>query len=793
VDFATQIQPILEDRCMDCHDTETRKGGVALDHFYGAQQPADSGEKILTPGKASDSLMVRLITSQDPKHRMPPKGDPLTPDQISLIRSWIDQGAAWKDDGWRPAKHWAYVPPRLPAVPAPAPASPAGTLRSEIDAFIHAKLARRAIQPNPDADPAVQIRRLSLDLTGLPPAVGEVDAFLRDPSDAAWEKTVDAYLASSAYGERWARPWLDAARYADSEGYQRDELRSLWPFRDWVIAALNADMPFDRFTVEQLAGDLLPDPTIEQRVATGFQRNTPLNLEAGTDPLEDHYKQVVDRVNTLGSVWLGTTLGCGQCHNHKYDPISIGEYYGLFAYFNQTPLESRQGRGAGMFYLGPDLTLPRPESSRSAWEPLEKAAAAAMDAVREHMRPTCEAVQKNAARLEKMSMEAQEALLLPEEKRELADYQTLHKALFARDAEAGRRVREAEAAFQKLAPVAAPKTRVMLEMREKRPTHIARRGDFLSKGSEVQPGVPALFGELTPEGNDRLALARWLVDPRHPLTARVTVNRIWSELFGRGIVPTLEEFGKQGEAPVHPELLDWLAVNFVHTDAWSVKALLKRIVCSSTYRRSAALHPDALEKDAPNEGLWRHPGHRLDAETIRDVALAAGGLLSRKMGGPPVYPPQPEGVWRAAAGKGPTRYAASTGEDRYRRGIYTVWKRNNHYPAFAAFDAPDRGACTLQRGRSNTPIQALVLLNDEAFVEAARALGKRMHTEFPGTPAERLVRGFRTVLSRHPDKAERVVLERIVSEAAGKPADEIKAFEDAATLILNLHETLHRG
>jgi hypothetical protein len=789
IDFRSQIQPIFDDHCLDCHDTKARKGGVALDHFFASQQLTDNGEKILIPRDPSGSLLVRLISSNDPKHRMPPKGDPLTPAQIEWIRSWIAEGAAWPDDGWRPSLHWAYLPPKLSAVPSDVP----GRIRNEIDAFIHSGLARRGVEPNADADPAVQLRRLSLDLRGLSPSVEEVDAFLNNPSDAAWEKAVDAFLASPAFGERWARQWLDAARYADSEGYQRDELRSMWPYRDWVIQALNADMPFDRFTIEQLAGDLLPNPTLRQRIATGFQRNTPLNLEAGTDPVEDHYKQVVDRVNVVGSVWLGTTLGCAQCHNHKYDPLSIGEYYGLFAYFNQTPYESRQGRGAGMVYLGPDLELPREEAERGRWEPLEKAAAATLSAVRDHMRATCESAQKDTVRFGKLSMDAQEALLLGEEKRELPDYQVLLKALFPRDPEAARLMREAELAKKRLAPFAAPRTRVMQELLEKRATHIARRGDFLSKGPEVQPGVPAVFGDLKPGGADRLALARWIVHPEHPLTARVTVNRIWAELFGRGIVSTLEEFGKQGDAPSHPELLDWLAVTFVRTDAWSLKALLKRMVLSSTYRRSSALRGDALERDVANVGLWRHPGHRLDAETIRDNALLAGGLLSPKAGGPPVYPPQPEGVWREAAGKGPTQYVVSEGEDRYRRGIYTVWKRNNHYPAFAAFDAPDRGACTLQRGRSNTPVQALVLLNDEAFVEAAHALGKRMETEFHGSPLERLVRGFRTVLSRHPTDAERTILERVYRGAEGTTPHPSKGFEDAATVILNLHETIHRG
>jgi len=339
-DFAREVRPILESRCFDCHDASTKKGGVALDTFYHAQQPTDSGEPLLVPGRPETSLLLKLVLETNPDHRMPKKENPLSAAEIETLRAWIAAGAIWPDDGWRPPRHWAYVPPRLSAVP---PGS-----SNEIDAFIDRARREHGLVPNPATDPARLLRRLSLDLTGLPPALEEVDAFLADSSDAAYERAVDRLLASPQFGERWARHWLDLARYADSEGYQRDELRSLWPWRDWVIDALNRDMPFDRFTLEQLAGDLLPNATVEQRIATGFQRNSPLNLEAGTDPREDHYKQVVDRVNTFGSVWLGTTIGCAQCHNHKYDPISTQEYYELFAFFNQTPLESKQqGEGDG--------------------------------------------------------------------------------------------------------------------------------------------------------------------------------------------------------------------------------------------------------------------------------------------------------------------------------------------------------------------------------------------------------------------------------------------------------------
>ena len=790
IDFQRDIQPIFEERCLDCHDAETRKGGLALDTHYAAHQLTDSGERLLVPGSPEKSLLLRLITAHNPKERMPPKGKPLQPPQIEAVREWIAEGAPWPDDGWRPKKHWAYEAPKLPSLP------PLGQGRNEIDAFLNARLLSQNISPNPDADPAIQLRRVFLDLTGLPPSVEEVDAFLADPSDAAYERVVDALLGRPQFGERWARPWLDLARYADSEGYQRDVLRSMWPWRDWVIDALNADMPYDEFTIQQLAGDLLPEATMSQKIATGFQRNAPLNLEAGTDPAEDHYKQVVDRVNTLGAVWLGSTLACAQCHNHKYDPISIAEYYRLFAFFNQSPMESRRvaGNSGSVVYAGVDLRLPSTPEVVRRRVPLEKALHESMEALRGHLRGRIEEWLQDAVRLAKLPMNVREILQMPEDERSLEDYKLLEKEVFRQDNTLEALLATASKARLAYEPLADPTTRVMRELETPRPTAIAKRGDFLSEGEMVSPGVPAIFPGI-PEGlpANRLGLARWLVDGKHPLTARVAVNRWWAEIFGRGIVPTLEEFGAQGEPPSHPELLDWLAVTFVEKDRWSMKRFLRRIVLSSAYRRSAVIQPQAQELDAPNQWLWRHPGHRLDAETIRDNALAVGGLLSLQKGGPPVYPPQPEGVWRKAAGAGPGAYVVSSGSDRYRRGIYTIWKRNGHYPAFAMFDAPDRASCTLQRSRSNTPLQALVLLNDEAYAEMARALARRMASEFAGSVEDRLVRGFRTVLARHPTEAEVSALKKAFELGAAAGKDTGEGFVDVATILLNLHETIHRG
>ncbi len=789
-DFQRDILPILEERCFDCHDGETRKGGLALDTYHAAHQLTDSGEKLLMPGAPEKSLLLRLVTAGNPKERMPPKGKPLRPEEIETLRAWIAEGAPWPDDGWRPKKHWAYEAPKLPPVPE------AGPGRNEIDAFLNARLLSKNIQPNPDADPAIQLRRVFLDLTGLPPSVEQVDAFLADPSDAAYARTVDALLGSPQFGERWARPWLDLARYGDSEGYQRDVLRSMWPWRDWVIDALNADMPYDEFTIQQLAGDLLPGASLSQKIATGFQRNSPLNLEAGTDPEEDHYKQVVDRVNTLGAVWLGSTLACAQCHNHKYDPVSIAEYYRLFAFFNQTPMESRRlaGNSGSLLYTGIDLTIPGTAEVVRDRAPLEKKLNESMDALRAHLRVRIEELLQDSARLARVPMSVREILQMPEAARSLDDYKLVAKEVFRGETETEELIKKASDARLKFEPLADPTTRVMSELETPRQTVIAKRGDFLAKGEPVAPGVPAVFPGI-PEGfpANRLGLARWLVGGEHPLTARVAVNRLWAELFGRGIVPTLEEFGAQGEPPSHPELLDWLAVTFMEKDRWSMKRTLRRIVLSSAYRRSAAIEPTAQERDAPNQWLWRHPGHRLDAETIRDNALAVGGLLSLKRGGPPVYPPQPEGVWRKAAGAGPGAYVVSVGEDRFRRGIYTIWKRNGHYPAFATFDAPDRASCTLQRSRSNTPLQALVLLNDEAYSEIARALGTRMANEFTGSVDDRLVRGFRTALARQPTAAEKRSLRRVFDTGSASGSGPADGYLDVATILLNLHETIHRG
>ncbi len=794
VDFVKEIKPIFEDRCLDCHSAEEKKGGVVLASYFGAHRPGDSGEAILTPGATGESLLIHVITATDKKRRMPPKGNALTPGQIATLKQWVAEGAVWPDDGWRPTPHWAYVAPRLPKVPAQSGKG----ARNAIDAFIDAKLSAEKLTRGPDADPAVQLRRVALDLTGLPPKVAQVDAFLADPSDANYARLVDQFLASPSFGERWARPWLDAARYADSEGYQRDAERSLWPWRDWVIDALNKDMPFDRFTVEQLAGDLLPSPTLAQKIATGFQRNTTLNIEAGTDPIEDHYKQVVDRVNTLGAVWLGTTLGCAQCHNHKYDPISIVEYYRVFALFNQTPIESRQlGSKMGMSAMvpiGPTVSLPTDDATKKRYEVLEQAYKKKEAALLTVLEPKWVALMANAKRFALLPEATQAELELDPSERTFDTYQTVVKGAFRTDKEIQTLWAPVAASHALLLRVQPASTRVMQEMSEPRPTYVAKRGDFLTNGEKVSGGVPSVLPAWPAQAPvNRLGLAQWLVQPEHPLTARVTVNRLWAELFGRGIVSTLEEFGTQGAPPSHPELLDWLAVTFVSEDHWSMKQAIRRMVLSATYRQSAAVREGADVRDPADVWLWRHPGQRLDAETIRDNALAISGLLNAKMGGPPVFPWQPEGFWRPTAGASLNKYRLSTDGDQFRRGIYTIWRRTAHYPSFSIFDAPDRATCSLRRGRSSTPLQALALLNDKAYVEMAAAFAQRMSEEFTGTVDQRIEQAFRTALARKPTASEQQQLRKVFDAAVKASGKEVEGFVDVATTILNLYETIHRG
>ncbi|MFP6872494.1 MAG: DUF1549 and DUF1553 domain-containing protein [Verrucomicrobiales bacterium] len=691
--------------------------------------------------------------------------------------------------------HWSYVAPLKPALPAVADKD---WDKNPIDRFIRPAMDGCGLLPQEQAQPARLLRRVYLDLTGLPPAIAETDAFLADPSEAHFTRIVDRLLSLPGFGEKWAIGWLDLARYADSDGYQRDGFRNVWPFRDWVIRALNADMPFDQFTIEQLAGDLLPNATKSQLIATGFHRGPILNLEAGTDAEEDRIKQVVDRVNTTGTVWLGTSLGCAQCHEHKYDPFSMAEYYSMAAFFNNTKQEGQriEKNGAGMKYIGADVNVPlsAEEQARRA-EARGKLTAAQQDFVAK-VDELCEALpDERLARLEKDDPKA--LALIGKEKRTYKDATTLKKVLFRKGEQAKvlskleQQVNLHTKGIEKGSFQIGFSSRVMKEMDVPRETFVLKRGNFLTPGAAVEAATPAALHPF-PEGapRNRLGLAQWIVSRDNPLTARVAVNRIWAELFGRGLVTTMEDFGRQGAKPTHPGLLDWLAATFRDDDAWSMKRTIRRIVLSSTYRQSAAAGSSKRARDPDNTFYARGPRQRLVAELVRDNALAISGLLSTRMFGLPVRPVQPAKVWRVI-GSVDNTYYLSKGEDLHRRGIYTLWRRSAHYPSFANFDAPNRGACTVSRQSSNTPLQALTLMNDPAYVEMARAFAARIQEETGERGAQqRLEHAFRLALSRRPGADELGVLRKIYFTSLDANGDEAQAWFDVATTLLNLHETI---
>lgn len=720
VDFARDVYPLLQRTCLECHGAERQRGKLRLDERAGAIKGGSSGNTIV-PGKSDESeLYRRIILPKGHEGLMPARGEPLSRAQTDLIRDWINQGAKWPDN-LQVARHWAYVKPTRPGVPA---VEYAAWPRNTMDLFVLARLEKERLAPSPEASPEQLLRRVYLDLIGLPPTPEDVETFLRvrdTRPQAAYEEVVERLLASPAYGERWARPWLDLARYADSHGFQRDDLRDLWPYRDWVVRALNADVPFDQFTIDQIAGDLLPDPTLDQLIATGFHRCVTTNVEAGSDQEEVRVNQVFDRVNTTATVWLGATLECAQCHDHKYDPFTQKEYYRLFAFFNNTQQETafvNPKAMASLKFTGPYMPLP---GGVPEWKPANPKA-------KEPKKPQ------------------------------------------------------------------PPQTLVMKELPQPRDTAVFRRGVFLDRGEPVRAGVPATLHPLADDAGNRLALARWLVSPDNPVAARVTVNRWWAEFFGRGLVATPEDFGVKGEPPTHPELLDWLAVEFMERD-WSMKHIHRLIVTSATYRQSSRVTPELLARDDQNKLLARGPRFRLDAERIRDNALAAAGLLSLKQGGPPVRPYQPPGLWENKVGGDRVTYETSPGADAYRRGLYVVWKRGSPYPSFVNFDATARTACVVQRSRSNTPLQALTLLNDPVYVEAAQALARRVVAERPAANVEeRIEHAFCLCLARRPKPSETAVLKRLFEQQRKRhAADEHAAWYAVAAALLNLDEMITKG
>jgi hypothetical protein len=1018
VEFNRDIRPILSDTCFKCHgpDKAKRKAGLHFDTEEGAFADL-GGHRAIVPGDSARSELVRRITATEEEERMPPvrSGLKLTARQIDLLRRWVEQGAKWQ-------KHWSLIPPRRPPLPA---VRNTAWVRNPIDAFILDRLEREGLFPAPEADRTTLIRRVTLDLTGLPPTPAEVDAFLADHSADAYEKVVDRLLNSPRYGERMAVRWLDGARYADSNGYQSDGERMMWRWRDWVIDAFNHNMPFDRFTIEQLAGDMLPSATLDQKIASGFNRNHRGNGEGGIIPEEYAVEYVVDRVETTATVWLGLTMGCARCHDHKYDPIKQKEFYQVFALFNNVPekgraikygnsppiipaptqaqqsklaeLEGKLAVAQSCFQkLGPELAAAQTqwEKTLQATPPIQWSIANGLVAHYEfdgntanesdpskvakfqggaaayvpgpvgkagdfdgqrfvdagnvadfgfYDKFSCAAwiyargpqggaivtrmtdapradgynvyldggrVQVNLVKRwldDALRAETERTLSpghwyhvvatydgsrvasgvkvyvdgLPEKLKinldelnqtfqtkeplrigggggpegrfhgSIRDVRIYNRVLSAEEVEvlatveaitdivalppnkrSPQQVHKLRAYFlHSHAPPAVqqahhqvialrkekerlvesfPTTMVMEEMATPRDTVILIRGQYDKHGEKVGPAVPASLPPL-PQGvpNNRLGFARWVVDPANPLAARVTVNRYWQMYFATALVKTVDDFGSQGEWPTHPELLDWLATEFVHT-GWDVKAMQKRIVMSATYRQSSRVTPLLLQKDPDNRLLARGPRFRLSAEMIRDQALAVSGLLAERLGGPSVKPYQPAALWKELADMD---YTPDKGAGLYRRSLYTFWKRTVAPPSMMTFDAAGRETCIVRESRTNTPLQALTLMNEVTYVEAARVLAERMLTEGGRTPEERITLAFRLATARKPSTAELKILlgglRQYLDEyranrkaalelvSAGEwprnpklDGGELAAFTAVASLILNLDETI---
>jgi hypothetical protein len=798
IDYTRDVRPILAGKCFQCHgaDDKVRKAGLRLDTRQGATKELKRGRVAIVPGNPAKSQLLTRVTSDDDGEVMPPAnlGKRLSKEEIAVLKRWIEQGAPY-------AQHWAYLKP----VRSPVPEVPDKSWPSNpIDNFIMARLEKEGLRPTPPADRHALVRRLSLDLTGLPPTIEDADRFVNDNSPDAYDKIVDRLLASRAYGERWAQTWLDLARYADSQGYANDPDRTIWRYRDWVIQAYNDNLPFDRFTIEQLAGDLLSNPTTSQLIATGFHRNTLTNTEGGTSPEEFRSAAVVDRVNTTLQVWMGTTIACGQCHNHKYDPFSQKEYYQLYAILNNTE-DNNSGNDA------PTIPVVVPGEEK-AFEELT----AKLTVVRKKLDVETGKLDAGLNNWEKtvapasLPQDLAAILMTPADKRDKNAQEKL-KAHYRSLSEEWKKLdTEVKTLDAKLKQVSAT-TPIFREIKS-RETHIHIRGNYQDNGERVEPGLPAALPGPDEKGPiNRLMLARWLVSPNNPLTARVAVNRLWEELFGIGLVETSEDFGTQGELPSHPELLDWLATEYMRL-GWDTKKMLKLMVSSATYRQSSRVAGDLARRDPNNRLLARGPRVRLSAEAVRDQALFASGLLSLKMYGPPIQPPRPVFGLAAAFG-GTTDWQTSNGEDKYRRALYIRWRRNMPYPSMTTFDAPERTYCNVRRLRTNTPLQALVTLNDPVQVEAAQALARRVVAQGGDSTKSRASYAFRLCLTRPPSdrEAQRLVdlfdktykqfqnaqpqAEALATKPLG-PAPkgmnvvDLAAWTVVANVLLNLDETL---
>ncbi|MBY0503586.1 MAG: PSD1 and planctomycete cytochrome C domain-containing protein [Bryobacteraceae bacterium] len=787
VDYVTDVAPLLKKRCSGCHGAAQANSGFRVDSAPALLAGGYTGPVVI-PGKSSGSSLIERVTSAKEGFQMPPMGARLTAAEVSLLREWIDAGAKHNETpavstAPKRAKHWAFEPLTRPVPPS------ASGVRNPIDNFVFARLAKEGVAPSPEASKATLLRRASLDLRGLPPTPQEVSEFLADARPDAYERMVDRFLASPHYGERFARPWLDLARYADSDGFEKDLVRPwAWRYRQWVIDALNQDLPFDRFTVEQIAGDLLPNATVEQRVATGFHRMTLYNREAGVSRQEDRFEQTINRANTIATTWMGLTAGCAQCHDHKYDPISQREYYQLFAFMDAAQHEDIDAPLPGE--LGPYLRA-KPSYDKKRQDLLTEYNVPALQATFETQ--LIKAIRKPGDNLEwdfwvtsctAMVERCQQLWLKPPAERTPREAEMLTDYFIAnvgpdlpRDQAVLDKIKELRTKLSELKRTLPRFTQAYTMAADPRaePTHIALKGDYKRPGLAVQPGTLAVLPPFNPgQEPPRLAFAKWLTSVENPLTPRVIANRAWQEFFGRGIVKTAEDFGTQGDRPTHPELLDWLAVE-LREGGWSLKHLHKTIVLSATYRQSSQTRPELKDRDPENTWLARQNRLRLPAELIRDAALAASGLLMSTIGGPSVMPPQPASV--TALGYGSRKWEESQGPERYRRGLYIHFQRTTPYAQLMTFDAPDSNVACARRRPSNTALQSLNLLNDPVFFEAAQALAIRIDREAP--PNQKLDYAFALALGRPAAPAERERLAKYLDLQANLVAKE----NSAATLL----------
>ncbi|MCF6311139.1 MAG: PSD1 and planctomycete cytochrome C domain-containing protein [Verrucomicrobiales bacterium] len=765
IQFNRDILPILSDKCFHCHgpDDAAREADLRLDTHPGAIADL-GGYAAIAPGHAEKSELIQRIRHDDKDEVMPPikTNKNLSPKEKELLTQWINEGAEYQ-------AHWSFLPLDGGQVPQ---VKNKKSVKNDVDRFIIAKLEKQGLSPSPEADPSTLVRRLYIDLLGLLPPPELVkkfrDSYLTHP-EASYAELVDALLNSPHYGERWARHWLDQARYADSNGYTVDRERVMWPYRDWVIRAVGDDLPFDQFTIEQIAGDLLPEPKKSQLVATGFHRNTLINQEGGVDHEQFRIEEVIDRVNTTSAVWLGLTVGCAQCHNHKFDPISQKEFYQLFAFFNST--EDVNNTGPTLEVSQRELFIDQfdPKISRllqntrnelamlARAKPLRQTTWEKNKLIKLSNAPPPS--QKTQAAVNDKKLLS--ALRIAPEKRNSSQKKRANNAFDADDHDRKAVLKKIDLIKSRLGMGPAAKTMITRELKEPRLTYLLTRGNFLlpdKKAGPIQANVPAILNPLKvnhEQSANRLDLAHWLVSPDNPLTPRVTVNRVWMRYFGKGLVSTENDFGTQGSYPTHPALLDWLASQFIH-NGWSMRKLHKLIVTSATYRQASHHRPGLKSVDARNTLLAKQNRLRFDAEIIRDASLTASGLLTATIGGPSVHPPQPDGVYAFTQNK--KTWNVETDSNRYRRALYTQFYRSAPYPMLTTFDSPDFQSVCTQRTRSNTPLQALTLANDETLFEMSQGLAQRLMLEIPGNDApsqqRRIRRAYVLCFSRQPSDSE---------------------------------------